>query len=254
MLKIIGNNNVFAVVSSVGATVKRFVRDGKELIFPERMVGDKFRGGIPICFPFFGKPIEAFSSFPRHGWLRHQELELYLYRDTSDQVVFVGENEVTEEFPWKLKYAVTISIDPMAGFLMLELVVERLLDGEYFRAPINPGFHPYFCSDFSKPPKYSIAKCLARVGSRVLTDFKKESEIITVDNPILVKSGERTLNMELGGDFNSASQLTLWSDNADEYFCVEPILMHPNVFAELEGGKFLSEGEKSEMVMTLRLV
>lgn len=254
MLKIIGNNNVFAVVSSVGATVKRFVCDGKDLIFPERMISEKSRGGIPICFPFFGKPIEAFSSFPRHGWLRHQELELYLYRDTSDQVVFVGENEVTEEFPWKLKYAVTISIDPLAGFLMLELVTERLFDGEYFSAPINPGFHPYFCSDFSKPTRHNIVKCLARVGASVLTDFKKESEIIIVDDPILIKSGERTLSMELSGDFNPASQLTLWSDNADEYFCVEPILTHPNVFAEPEGGKFLNEGKKSEMVMCLSVV
>ncbi|MFA5961285.1 MAG: hypothetical protein WC848_01210 [Parcubacteria group bacterium] len=252
MLKTIGDKSTYAVISSTGATVKEFVYHGKNLIYPERMVGEKSRGGIPICFPFFGKPIEALSSFPRHGWLRHQVLQLYW--DVPNQVVFVGKNEVTKEFPWKLKYLVTISINPLAGSLTLKLAIERLRDGEYFRAPINPGFHPYFCSDFSKPPRHSIAKCLARVGSHVLTDFKKESEIIVVDSPILVKSGERTLSMELSGDFNSASQLTLWSDNADEYFCVEPILTHPNAFADPENGKFLSEGEKSEMVMRLTVV
>jgi galactose mutarotase-like enzyme len=252
MLKTIGDKSTYAVISSIGATVKEFVYRGKNLIYPERMVGEKSRGGIPICFPFFGKPIKALSSFPRHGWLRHQELESYW--GAPNQVVFEGENEVTGEFPWRLKYLITISIAPLTGLLELKLVTERLLDGQYFSAPINPGFHPYFCSDFSKPPRHTIARCLARVGSSVLTNFEKESRIIIVDNPILIKSGGQTLNMELSGDFNSASQLTLWSDNADEYFCVEPILTHPSVFAEPEGGKFLSMGEKSEMVMRLTVV
>lgn len=252
MLKTIGDKSTYAVISSIGATVKEFVYHGKNLIYPEMMVGEKSRGGIPICFPFFGKPIEALSSFPRHGWLRHQELELC--QDTPNQIIFVGKNDLTEEFPWKLKYAVTISINPLTGLLELKLVTERLLDGQYFSAPINPGFHPYFCSDFSKPPRHTIARCLARVGSNVLTNFEKESRIIIVDNPILIKSGGQTLSMELRGDFNPASQLTLWSDNADEYFCVEPLLTHPNIFAEPEGGKFINMGEKLEMVMRLAVV
>lgn len=252
MLKAIGSKDTYAIISSIGAAVKEFVYRGKNFIYPERMIGEKSRGGIPICFPFFGKPIEALSSFPRHGWLRHQELRLH--QDTPNQIVLTGRNRITKEFPWKLRYVVTISIDPRVGYLALKLVTERLRDGEYFRAPINPGFHPYFCSDLSRPPRHSIARCLARVGPCVLADFKKESEIIVVDNPILIKSGEGTLKMELNGDFNSTSQLTLWSDNADKYFCVEPILTHPNVFAKPEGGKFLREGEKLEMVMSLAVV
>lgn len=251
MIKTIGDDKFYAVVSSIGATVKRLVYNGENLIFPDKVISDKSRGGIPICFPFFGKPIKALSSFPRHGWLRHQKLKLNGY--APNQVMFIGENEVTENFPWKLKYAVTVSIDPANSSLTLGLVTERLNDDEYFNAPINPGFHPYFCSDSSKPSQHSIAKCMARVGSCVLTDFKKESEKVAVDSPILIKSGKRTVNMQLRGDFNSDSQLTLWSDNADEYFCVEPILTHPDVFAE-PGGKFLREGEKSEMTMRLTVV
>lgn len=97
MIKTIGNNDVYAVVSSVGGTVKEFVYHGENLIFQDRMVGDKSRGGIPICFPFFGKPIERFSGISQHGWLRHQELELH--EGTQNCVVFGGENEITEEFP-----------------------------------------------------------------------------------------------------------------------------------------------------------
>lgn len=153
-----------------------------------------------------------------------------------------------------MRYEVIVSIDPANSSLTLKLITERLNDGEYYRAPINPGFHPYFYADSSKTSRHSIARCMARVGSRVLTDFKMESEKVVADSSILIRSGNQTLSMQLYGDFNLDSQLTLWSDNADEYFCVEPVLTHQNVFAETEGGKFLNEGEKSEMAMNLMVV
>ncbi len=248
-LKTIGNEDFYAVVSSVGGTVQEFVYHGENLIYKGRQIGGKSRGGIPICFPFFGKPIACFSSIPQHGWLRNQELSMQGYAEEYG-ILFVEGNTPTEEFPWQLKYEVTVSIDSEVDALSLKLVTERLKDGVDFGAPINPGFHPYFCADRSN----GIATCMARVGSRVLTDFKKESEKIVANTPIIIKSGSRFLKMQLSGDFNPASQLTLWSGSPGEYFCVEPILTQQDVFAKTEGGKFLKEGEKSTIIMQLSVM
>jgi len=252
MIKTIGNKHVCAVVSSIGGTVENFVFHSENIIFPPKIVGDKSRGGIPIPFPFFGKPSKEFSSIQQHGWLRHQELRLY--KESRNQVVFVGENKVIEDYPWQLKYVITVSIDPATAALTLSLVIERLKDGCFFAAPINPGFHPYFCSDPSSSSEHCITRCLARVGSRVITDFEAGSSKIAVSHPILIKSGKRVLQMSLGGNFNSASELTLWTDNPDKYFCVEPVLTSRDAFAHPENGKFLKEGEKLEMTMELRVL
>ena len=235
MIKIIGNKHVCATVSSIGGTVEDFMFHSENIIFPSRLVGNKSRGGIPICFPFFGKPTKDFSSIPQHGWLRHQ-------------VVFVGENKVTEEFPWKLHYTITVFVCPADASLTVNLITERLKDGCFYSTPINPGFHPYFCSDKAKR---CIARGMTRIGKRVITDFKKESAQVTVDNPILIKSGKQTVLMELT---RCVSQLTLWSDNPDEYFCVEPVLTSRDDFATPEDGRFLAEGGKFEMTMRLTVV
>lgn len=249
MIITIGNENVYAVVSLIGATVKEFVCHGENLIYPARLFNEKSRGGIPICFPFFGKSTDEFSGIPQHGWLRNQELELVEQSDIHVQLT--GENEPTKEFPWKLKYFITITVDSEENSLLMELVVTRLADGEYFSAPINPGFHPYFCSDQLN----AIAYGMANVGNgNIITDFPEQSVKIPVGNPILIKSGTRIIEMVLEGDFSASSCLTLWSDNIEEYFCVEPVLTHPRVFSKLEGGEFLDEGERLEMVCFLKVI
>lgn len=248
MLKTIGSRESHAVISSVGATINTFVYRGENLIYPEGKIGEKSRGGIPICFPFFGKPPKNFSDIPQHGWLRKQELNLI--EESEAYVVFSGVNERTSEFPWSLEYQIRVGILP-TGCLMLNLITKRIKDGESRKAPINPGFHPYFCSNRSDD---LVTKCTARIGSDVVTKFHKESVKTSVAEPILVRSGSRTLKMVLCGDFSYDSSLTLWSDNAEEYFCVEPVLTHPDLFNKPRGGKFLGEMEQSEMTMYLVVV
>jgi galactose mutarotase-like enzyme len=253
MIERIGNDETFATVSSVGATVQEFVCKGEQIVFPFRAVGEKMRGGIPICFPFFGLPPDSMKSFRRHGWLRHQELNLVDRSDVGmtslgkNEVVFEGENEPTKEYPWRLKYKITAKI--FETRLVLKLVTTRLKDGEYFQAPINPGFHPYFLSD----QKNLVAPCLARIGQDVIANFPKESQRILVDEEILIRSGDQNVKMGLGGDFNHLSCLTLWSDNDWNYFCVEPVLTDPNQFAQ-EGGRFLKEGETSKLIFSLGVI
>ncbi|TSC92038.1 MAG: hypothetical protein CEN90_153 [Parcubacteria group bacterium Licking1014_17] len=248
MIRIIEDGDVSASVSSIGATVGSFSIHGKNIIYSKMTVGQKSRGGIPICFPFFGTPPEDFNAIPKHGWLRNQDFDLVEH--SGDCIVFRGANEKMPGFPWLLEYRVTIRVR-FYGSLILGLVAKRLKDGEFLHAPINPGFHPYFCADRSD--EY-MTRGIARVGSRVITDFCGKSSRIIADEPILVRSGEHKLKMILGGDFGPKSYLTLWSDNPDEYFCVEPTLTDPDVFTDSEYGRFLKEGEQLEMECCLTVV
>ena len=160
--KTIGDRYNFAEVSSLGAMVERYVVGGKRVLYNMKSVGDKTRGGIPICFPFFGSPPEGFRDIPQHGWLRHQQLEIKEKR--SREIVFVGKNMPSDAYPWQLDYEITVLIN-MQSSLLLKVVTTRLSDGERYDAPFNPGFHPYFLSD---PSKFHISRGMARVGSKVV--------------------------------------------------------------------------------------
>lgn len=249
MLVTIYGDKSYAIISSVGGTVQRFAHDGKEIIFPFITVGDKSRGGIPICFPFFGPPAERFSTIPQHGWLKNEKLDLIGQSRTG--VVFFGANEKTAAFPWLLEYQVAINI--RSDGLNINLVARRLEDGHHLRLPVNPAFHPYF---WSNPPTETccIAKCRAKVGADIITAYSKKSWRSKVGSPIFINSGVQTVEMILGGSFNENSSLTHWSDNPDAYFCTEPKLTDEIVFDDPDAGSFLGKNETIEISMRLAVV
>lgn len=244
MEKRIGSDEVYAVVSSKGGTVKEFVWFGKNIIYPEFQDGDKSRGGIPICFPFFSKMPGRFDALQRHGWLRHQELELMA--DSNTYVIFHGRNEATEIYPWELMYDVKVFFNEFG--LNLNLVVQRLRDRQAPLAPINPGFHPYFSSHGSNRTGHS-----AFVGSKEISDFRKESARVDAADMVFIDSGEWRSCMRLNDGFGPQSILTLWSDRPEEYFCVEPVLTDPAV-AATANGTFLREEEVLEISCCINYV
>jgi galactose mutarotase-like enzyme len=238
--KTIGSKDTFAVVSSLGGIVTEFVWRGSPIIYPERTIGEKSRGGIPICFPFFGSPSEKFSDIPKHGWLRKQNLSLMWAYDNS--VKFAGINEPTQAYPWILRYAIEVRLDLEKG-LKLIFSVKRIYDMQPNIAPINPAFHPYF---------NNLGKHVAVIGEIRATEFQKDAVKIASSTSIFINSGKWIINMELGVGFNADSCVTLWSDDAEKYFCVEPVLTYPSRFANSDGGKFLYEDEESEISLVIK--
>lgn len=236
MEKKIGSDGTYFIASSLGGMVREFVWQGIPIIYPERKVGEKSRGGIPICFPFFGKSPAAFSGIPQHGWLRHQELSCR--EESENHVIFRGSNEPSKQYPWLLEYEVRVSIDPEKG-LDLALGVTRFPNGPLGPAPINIGFHPYFSN---------LGQSIAVVSQKDLAEeFHKESRKVPLNDVIFINNGKWIIRMKTGGDFNEKSCVTLWSDDAEKYFCVEPVQTYPDRFDNPEGGKFLREGQRLEV-------
>ncbi len=233
----ISNNGMNAIVSSMGGIVTEFSWHGKNIIYPQRPVGDKMRGGIPICFPFFSYPPDNFKEIPHHGWLRHQELDVFAA--ARDKVILRGKHTGTKVYPWSLKYEIVVRLTPESG-LFLSLWTARSEDGLGGQAPINPGFHPYFMN---------LGERYAQIGQSQITNFPEKAERIFANRRVLIGLGELMVKMTFGEDF---SLITLWSDSED-YFCVEPILNNP-LDVNTSRGKYLKEGEVLRLACSLKIV
>jgi galactose mutarotase-like enzyme len=250
----IKNENSQAIISSIGGTVVEFTCRGTNIIYPQKTlrkgVEMKERGGIPICFPFFGPPKPTFKRLKQHGWLRDEELAVVSI--SSDSVVLKGENRYRKTYPWHMRYQVTVSI-VKDGLLKTKLWIVRLKDGIASRAPINPAFHPYFANSFGHRTRIvdiNDSDSLFSAEIKVHPDGK--AQIFHATDDILINLGLRKVRMSLRGDFGKESRLVLWSDG-NKYFCVEPVLADPDSF-NTPNGRYLEEGEWLTIVCLLKVL
>lgn len=115
----VSNSHAFAIVSVYGAQLLSYIRCGeRDLIWmSDQSVfahGKAIRGGIPICFPWFG-PHPTEKSFPQHGFARLTTWEVDDISQTNDDstVIQFSMKESADTLPlWphQFKAAVTIFI------------------------------------------------------------------------------------------------------------------------------------------------
>jgi hypothetical protein len=230
------DGSTFVLVSSEGGIVMDLIHKGAEIIYPQRPVGTKMRGGIPICFPFFGSAPERFGrEVPQHGWLRKEELKVVKISKSS--AVFSG-NKHTKFFPWNLNYQVTIEVEP--GTLILNLQIQRMQDSIAEDCPVNPAFHPYFSN---------LGKKEVRIGDSLYSEFPVNTLTVPSAKNILIDNGTNQIKMSLREGFKESSPVSLWSDSED-YFCVEPSLTAEIDFGG-EKGIYLKKKEIINLTMVL---
>lgn len=236
------NQHMSCKVSSLGATVLGCSYRSKEVIYVFRDIGNgKKRGGIPICFPFFGpSPISFEKYVAQHGWLRDQNFSMW--SRFKNIVTFAGLNIPVVPYSWLLMYSVAHVLGER--YLETHIQIMRLKDDVSGRAPLNPGLHPYF-------PKRGNAKVY--VGSRTITCFSHNAECIRVkkDDHIIIDTGEVKIRMTLTG-FDYETCVYIWSDS-DAYFCVEPVLM-PMEYFNASKGLFFDQKDLMELCMRLEIV
>lgn len=234
-----------AVVSDVGGTVLSFKLAGEDVLYPWRKTDDgKERGGIPICAPWFGKT--EFGD-KKHGHLRDLEAVKVSYNDASE-VKMTFEHPGSQRYPWAMRYEVGVSVK--YGFLKHSLTITRLDDGLFDLAPIDPGFHPCFLGNETD--------VLVTAGFGKHVGFSKNAESVSIGSPAFlienfgrfVKGKNVRTAMSLGGSFSRSSIVVFWSDNPEEYFCVEPILEEKKLF-NTSSGRRLGIGQSVGISMTL---
>lgn len=103
--------------------------------------GLSIRGGIPVCWPWFGAVDES-PDLPRHGFARIQDWTVVASEYTNDYTELTLGLKDSEEsralWPWKFELKYTIRVgESLRVALTTGNVDERPME-------ISEGFHPYF--------------------------------------------------------------------------------------------------------------
>lgn len=131
-----------AVAPERGGLVTRFTVGGRELLFLDRVTFEdptkNVRGGIPVLFPFAGKPPPG-SPLKQHGFAR--TLPWTVESHSRAQLICALEaNAATRaSFPHDFRLALTVTLH--APRLSLAFTVANQGDAPM---PLHFGLHPYF--------------------------------------------------------------------------------------------------------------
>ena len=107
--------------------------------FSEFAPGRPLRGGVPICFPWFG-PHETDATAPPHGFARLSEWRLVQASEQADDVVLVfrlTDSEVRSAWPYRFEALYTVTVGAQLG---LALQVRNLDD---VSVTFAEAFHTY---------------------------------------------------------------------------------------------------------------
>jgi glucose-6-phosphate 1-epimerase len=144
---LINNRNADAVISLYGAQVLSFrpVAEGEDLLFLGQKStyteGKAIRGGIPVCWPWFGADPKALNR-PDHGFVRNS---LWAVAETQASTEF--ETRVKLRFTPNLQsqsywqQAFTLELDIVVGNTLTLELVTRNTGTESFS--ITQAFHAY---------------------------------------------------------------------------------------------------------------
>lgn len=218
-----------------GAYITQLFDSTEQLLFPAQMIGQKLRGGIPVCAPIFG-PGES-VGLRQHGFAR--DVGWTVLRQTANEAVLSFDAAEHVDVPrqyhgCEMTYAMKIR----ENLLELSLTVENNGEAAFV---CTPGFHPYFpTSDATK----------VTVQSDISRQFTEHELIATQFLPPHQTQVAVTLeNIEFIIKSNELQRYAVWSANPDKYICVEPTLQG-NLDSHASS-PFLHPGEQKRFLMSV---
>lgn len=220
------------------------------------------RGGIPVCWPWFGR-----IAAPAHGFARNSEWELVEHRETDNGVIVaLGLRDTGDTFAiWPYRFEAKLYVE-VSDELKVTLDVTNTDDAPW---TFSGALHTYLnVADITKAvttgmgPEFidSLNSNQITQGGQelVLTDtvdrvYTKPESVIKLHDPVW----NRTLTVENQGH-NSAVIWNPWAEGAqgmgdmqdDGYqtmLCIESALHAPSI----EQGKTLQPGESHQLVTVI---
>ncbi len=144
---LVTNKNATAKIALQGAHVFHFQRHGNPpLLFISNKshfeTGKAIRGGIPICWPWFGKH-KSNSTFPQHGFARTalwQCIETKEDNDLSTEITLQLENTQKNKKLWPYKTDLRLKIT-ISDTLSLQLIT---INRDTRSFTLSSALHSYF--------------------------------------------------------------------------------------------------------------
>jgi len=226
-----------AEIDTNGALVRSLTVGGnKQLLFPAQMIGEKLRGGIPICAPIFGPGDDV--GLRQHGFAR--DVEWSVIHQSNDEVLlsFDAIKHAKTSPPYQ-GCAMTYAVKIRENSVLLQLHMENHGEDAFV---CSPGFHPYLTTtDATK----------ATIRSEVVRQFNADELAATQFLP----PHQEQVSVELGDvrtilGSSILQRYAVWSANPDRYICVEPTLA--GSLADQPAWPLLQPGESEDFAMTLR--
>ena len=228
--------------------------------------GESFHGGIPLCWPQFGKMFS--KELPGHGFARFMVFEVRGSRYTEDMTEITlglkSDDETKKLWPYDFDLEYTISVSMK---LNLKLVTRNTGKTPF---AFSCGFHPYFVSGASDK---SIVKGLdgcrytdAR-GPEMITAVQQgdlavgaekdhvfdmiaapRHEVALIDDVLkraiaVVSSGNRHTVVWNPGEGNETPDMA--AGDWRKFVCVEPV-------GDWPGGRTLKPGASDEFVVAIQ--
>lgn len=242
------------VVPGRGALVSRFCVGGDEVLFLDeatlRDESKNVRGGVPVLFPFAGKPPVG-STLPQHGFARRMRWSV---AGDAEVVCTLRDDEATREaFPFTFEVRQRVALD--GGVLKLTWEFENR--GASEPMPLHFGIHPYFRVN-------AAAKADVRVSGATGEAFDNKAVVTRLVEQVDFSEGEVDLHFAStsGGtvlERGDGSKVTLeWSEQFDtlvvwtlpgaSFVCVEPWTAR----GAQPSKRFVAPGRTETLTVTMR--
>lgn len=226
-----------ALVNTGGAYIERLDYNGKNIIYPKTIINingkEKTRGGMHVCLPQFSNGDR--KNLELHGFGR--DCNWKVEENKKDSIILSLDNDVFDKYKEYESMSSSIEYKITENGFKTTLLVRNNGDKEI---EICPAFHPYFCIS-DKNIYVNDEKIDTSDEKYTDTDYKKGVRKI------------RTDIYELELENNNLNVFALWSDFADDYFCVEPTY-NSVAFRDGVGTISLGRKEQREFSYSIRVI
>lgn len=184
---------------------------GQDVLFTRTQIGEKLRGGIPVCAPIFGPGDRV--GLAQHGFAR--DIDWDVVEKTDHELTLRAQSTDAQRSALPSAYRaldMELHIELLPAQLMLSLKVTN--EGNE-PCVVTPAFHPYFPTQDATQVTVS---CNA-TRQQFTTDQLAQTQFLSAaGKPVLVRL--ETLEVTLHS--SELQRFAIWSGNADAYICVEP--------------------------------
>jgi galactose mutarotase-like enzyme len=185
---------------------------------------DLKRRGIPILFPYFGKPS---AELPQHGFGR-DTLWKCVHVDEVSMSMMISEIDISDAarayYPYRFEATIALTLAE-TNILQYTLKVKNTgIDP----LPISPGLHPYWSIPHDAKKKLIVDGVTGFDAHAVDWDNAPPDTDFAFHNPVTFHTDTYSVTMrDTSPCGDKVNQITIWSQALDktdhDFVCIEPI-------------------------------
>jgi galactose mutarotase-like enzyme len=214
----IENGTTRVGVNPQGGYVTSWTRNGRDVLYVGSVMK---RGGIPVCFPYFGRS----ERLRMHGFGRDSLWRVVEQDEKSVRMQLTSEDisaDAREEYPYVFDSFVYLEL--AEDSLTYSLTVENRGD---VALPLSPGLHPYWALPHADKSRIAIEGISGFDATRVDWDEMPPDTVYDFSGGVRVRLPDRVISIDDVSAVPVVKHVVVWSqtplrDTDFDFVCVEP--------------------------------